>query len=281
MATDDRPDETTPASDTQRATAHDAAPPATPPYLQKFLAILSVPTPPKGEPLTEEQIVARVKRTLEPEYFEAWLANRERDRLSERFVEDVRASVHVSTNVVDLGNAILDIFHKAKEHGALEDKIWINSVLDAVGDRLARAHRDGLFEQAGMYELDALLVGTANKDCYEKVNKWLARDPKHRTRRDRHGHVFAMGVRFATYVPGNDEQANSDLASARWFSKNTQITSDQLRQAIAVDPPLIRFKKIPGGQNIYSKTDAQKRWGHLWHKPSRAQNYCRQSVKNR
>lgn len=80
--------------------------------------------------------------------------------------------------------------------------------------------------------------------------------------------LLVTGLQDHDSDDGGDDAVTDDMQPARWFAKNTQITSDNLRQAIAQDPPQIRSKKLNGGQNIYSRTDARQRWPHLWTKPN-------------
>jgi hypothetical protein len=59
---------------------------------------------------------------------------------------------------------------------------------------------------------------------------------------------------------------DDDKATARWFKKHTDITADDLNGAASKNQ--IRSEKIPGGQNLYSKSDAKLRWPHKWEKPA-------------
>ena len=78
-------------------------------------------------------------------------------------------------------------------------------------------------------------------------------------------------TRLASHLAGATSRlsvhsAPDDLAPARWFTRSTDITSDQLRKAANVGQ--IHSTKAQGGQRLYSKSAAKAKWPHLWVKPN-------------
>jgi len=62
------------------------------------------------------------------------------------------------------------------------------------------------------------------------------------------------------------KSTDPDLAPARWFTKNTLISADNLLKAAKAEQ--IRFEHRTKAQNLYSRIDAKEKWPHLWQKPS-------------
>lgn len=56
-----------------------------------------------------------------------------------------------------------------------------------------------------------------------------------------------------------------DFATVRWFTKNTDITPDDLKNA----PEQHVRRKDRNGVKVFSKSDAKNRWDYKWGKPEK------------